>query len=210
MTAALQVSCPRCYVDAEAPCVTLRGHGGRPRGSSMESYHQARRFLADRGLAVRVDPTPRRRNEGPHRLLGRRFGALKIIARWGSQSGNIAWAYYCLACGHVSKRLGAHLVSGRTTCPNCRAMKAPPGPAIRPDPEKVKVVLADAPPARQLGYCRPALSTNRRLTKCTTAELEALGARIAAELARRVAPPNGTSSRRTSSSINATPDGDTR
>lgn len=52
-------------------------------------------------------------------MHGRVFGTLKVVAEWGSQSGNIAWTYFCQACGHHGHRLGSKLRrdGAKTRCP---------------------------------------------------------------------------------------------
>jgi len=123
----------------------------------------------------------------PLKLKGVCFGPLKVIQPWGSQSGNLAWVYHCRNCGHVGKRLGVALRSAGQRCPKCKYFKARPERGRwsypRPDMEAVDALMADAPPWKAR-LNPPSLS--RRLSNCTTKELNDLLDRIEAELESRI------------------------
>ena len=123
----------------------------------------------------------------PHSFIGRCFGPLQVAKRWGSQSGNIAWVYFCRLCGHVGKRLGTALKRGANSCPSCRyKADAPPGkgwPFKRADAKRLAAMMEAAPP-RKTGRKHPPGFT-KRLKDCTTAELAVLLQTVDDELNRR-------------------------
>ena len=125
-------------------------------------------------------------SQKPLRLKGLSFGPLKVIQLWGSQSGNLAWVYHCRNCGHVGKRLGVTLRRTEQKCPKCKYYKQRPDrgawPFPRPNMEAVDALMAEVPAKTRIKP--PGLS--RRLSNCTTAELNDLLDRVEAELEKRI------------------------
>ena len=79
------------------------------------------------------------------KLKGRTFGPLKVICRWGSQSGNMSWVYWCRWCGHVGKRLGGSL-SRTPKCPRCKTeVSECRWKFLEPRPSSITRVMADSP-----------------------------------------------------------------
>lgn len=181
-----QVECPRCHVPAGERCLSLTTKGARITNPHVERTGRA--LIKSGGVRRKTGYKP------PHVLRGKVFGALKVICRWGPQSGNVAWVYWCRACGHVSKRLGITLVraGSRTRCPSCketgRRQNYPHG---EPDPGLVGEIMEDAsdpPRARAKAKAPPRrrpVGVTRRLARCTVTELSKLGERIRLELESR-------------------------
>lgn len=126
-----------------------------------------------------------------HKLAGKKFGPLEVVCAWGFQSTNLAWVYYCRACGHIGKRQGTQLVrDGRTTCcPACRAGRRPYGrlAAKPPTKEELGNFFAHDPPSRQPPQTggTAAAANNRDITNWPTSRLRTLADRIQSELTRR-------------------------
>ena len=122
----------------------------------------------------------------PNNLIGKLFGPLNVVKRWGSQSGNIAWVYFCRLCGHVGKRLGTALKRGASSCPSCRYNSdTPPGkgwPFKRADAKRLAAIMEAAPVKKGRKY-PPGFT--KRLKDCTTAELSVLLQTVDDELNRR-------------------------
>lgn len=133
----------------------------------------------------------------PHRLEGQTFGPLRVLVKIENQNGNSQWAYFCLACGHIGKRLGVRLLkpeSGYVACPKCREL----GPVKRSDRLEVPSIrdaldwlgstsFADTLQAQ--GYRAAAGRLSRNLTELISYahenDIVLLRDRIDEELARR-------------------------
>ena len=180
---AKEVTCPLCSAPANAPCMSVR-RGSL--GSQCRTPH-SRRVTE----AVRLSPGPARKRsphggKPRHRFKGREFGALKVICLWGSQSGNLAWAYWCQACGHVGMRQAGKLNRGEFMCPRCGAVRKPARLHLRKplDEALLAVLMSTAPPLPPERRRKP-LTISRSLETATAKELGWLKARVEEEIERR-------------------------
>lgn len=126
-----------------------------------------------------------------HKLENKVFGCLKILEQWGSQSGNIAWIYYCLHCGHMGKRLGTRFVNQEEMqagkCPKCFKAYKPGKVKVSPSPTQGEIdafkILNKAPSTNKIFLAEDLKPTLNRMNHN---QLEILETMVSNEINNRV------------------------